>query len=152
MKITVELNYRDDTKAVATVHGHPDAIAYVTDRNPRGGFYLCDNTRRQGNGKHWEKRLRHSYEVISAWLAWVGIESDYRNVTIIETGVRATSCNARVMHDAIGYGCVKSGPHTVHETSLALRWYSEEKRPFNCQARYCGDCEAYAADLVSRLN
>src|SRR5688500_13745586 len=150
MKITVELNYRDDSKAVATVHGHPDAIAYVTDRNPRGGFYLCDNTRRQGSGKHWAKRLRHSYEVISAWLAWVGIESDYRNVTIIETGVRATSCNARVMHDAIGYGCVKSGPHTVHETSLALRWYSEEKRLFNCQERSYGYCVSVAYDLVPR--
>jgi hypothetical protein len=152
LKITIELNYRDDTKAVATVHGHTGVTAYVTNEGPRGNFYLCDNTRRQASGKHWEMRRRHAYEVLSAWLTWVGIEADYRqDVTVIETGARG-ACDARIMHDAIGYGCVKTGTHDIHETALALRWVDGKPRPSNCQARYCGDCEAYVSDLASRLS
>jgi hypothetical protein len=69
---------------------------------------------------------------------------------IEESDTEEHSCNARVMHDAIGYGCVKTGIHDVHETALELRWYDGKTRPFNCTARYCQDCEDHAAALVAR--
>lgn len=48
-------------------------------------------------------------------------------------------CGARVMHDAIGFGCIKTGDHTEHVTALGLKW-REGEAPRNCTAKGCIEC------------
>lgn len=49
------------------------------------------------------------------------------------------TCAARVMHDAIGFGCVKTGKHDDHATALGLKWRDGEDAR-DCSAPGCVEC------------
>ncbi len=51
----------------------------------------------------------------------------------------SAGCAVRIMHDAIGYGCVKTGKHTDHATRLGLKWRIGEA-PRDCDATGCVEC------------
>lgn len=63
--------------------------------------------------------------------------------------IESERCGARVMHDAIGFGCVKTGKHTDHVTALDLKW-REGEAPRDCTAKGCVECGRFDAKAFGK--